>query len=59
MLGRDPESVGPFTESFITDRALIWDKMVAIFQGLDVWMYLKLSKKHNNGSMSYKIIYNN
>ena len=30
-LGSDPEYVGPFTDSFITDRALIWDKMFAIF----------------------------
>ena len=32
-LGSDPEAVGPFTDSFVTNRVLIWDKMVAIFQG--------------------------
>ena len=37
VLGTDPEEIGPFTNSFITDRAFIWDKMVAIFQGLDAW----------------------
>ena len=26
----DPKYVGPFTDLFITNRALIWDKMVAI-----------------------------
>ena len=43
-LGSDPENFGPFISSFITDRALIWYKMVAIFQGSDVWTYLKPSK---------------
>ena len=33
VLGTDPEAVGPFTDSFITDRVLIWDNIVAIFQG--------------------------
>ena len=31
VLGTDPEEIGPFTKSFITDKVLIWDKMVAIF----------------------------
>ena len=35
-LGSDPETVGPFADSFIIDRALIWDNMVAIFYGSDV-----------------------
>ena len=57
-LGSDPEAVGPFTNLFVTDRALIWDKMVVIFQGSDAWMYLKLAKKHCDGRMGYKLIYN-
>ena len=56
--GSDPEAVGPFTNSFITDRTLIWDNMVAIFQGSDAWTYLKPSKKHRDGRMGYKLIYN-
>ena len=32
-LGSDPEAVGPFTNTFIIDRALNWDNMFAIFQG--------------------------
>ena len=35
-LGSDPEVVGPFTDSFVTDRAMIWENMVPIFQGLDL-----------------------
>ena len=54
----NPESVGTFTDSFITDRALIWDKMVVIFQGLHVWKYLKPYKRHSDGRMGYKLIYN-
>ena len=33
VLGTDPEDIGPFTNSFISNRSLIWYKMVAIFQG--------------------------
>ena len=40
VLGNYPEDIGPFTDSFVADRALIWDKMVAIFQGSDAWTYL-------------------
>ena len=54
----DPESVVPFTNSLIAERALIWYKMVAVFQGSDAWTYLKLVKKHHDGSMDHKIIYN-
>ena len=34
-LGTDPEEIGPFSASFITNRERIWDNMVAIFQGSD------------------------
>ena len=57
VVGSDPEDIGPFTNSLITDRALIWDKMVAIFQGTDACTYLKPAKKHPDGMMGYKIIY--
>ena len=26
--GSDPEAIGPFSDSFITEKVLIWDKMV-------------------------------
>ena len=54
----DPEYVGPFTELFITDKAMIWYKMVSIFQVLDAWTYLKLYKTYFDGRMGYKLIYN-
>ena len=57
-LGSSPEAVGPFTDSFIIDRVLIWNKMVPISQRSDVWTYLKPSKKHSDGRMSLKLIYN-
>ena len=57
-LGSDPEVAVPFTDSFIADRALIWYKMVVIFQGSDAWTYLKSSKKHLDVRMGYKLIYN-
>ena len=47
----DPEDVGPLTDSFITDRSLIWYKMVKIFQGSDTWTYLKPAKKHRDERM--------
>ena len=58
VLGTDPEAVGPFIDSLITDRALIWENMVAIFQLLDKWKYLKPAKKHCDGRLGYMIIYN-
>ena len=45
MSGSDPKDVGPFTDSLITDRAMIWYKMVAIFQGSVAWTYLNSAKK--------------
>ena len=59
VLGTDPEEIVPFTNSFITDRALIWDKMVAIFQVSDKWTYLKPAKKHRDGRLVFRLIYNN
>ena len=56
--GSDFEAVGPFTKLFVTDRALFWDNMFAIFQGLDAWAYLKPSKKHCDVIMGYTLIYN-
>ena len=35
VYGSDPESVGPFTNSFILYRALIWGQTVSIFQVSD------------------------
>ena len=58
VLGTDPEEIGPFTESFVTNRAFIWDKMVAIFQGLGAWTYLKRDKKHCDGRLLFRFIYN-
>ena len=58
MLGTDLEAVRPFADSFITDRAMIWYNMVAIFQGLDAWTYLKPAKKHIDGRLGYKLMCN-
>ena len=58
VLGSDPEDVRQFTNLFITDRALIWNNMVAIFQGSDVWTYLKPDKNNRYGRMGYKLICN-
>ena len=59
MLGTDPKEIGPFTDSFITERLLIWDKTVAIFQGSDTWTYLNPYKNHRYGRLGFRIIYNN
>ena len=57
-LGSDPGVVGPFTDSLVTDRALIWNNMVTILKVLDVQTYLNPTKKHCDGIMGYKLIYN-
>ena len=58
VLGTDPKKIVPFTNSYITNRAFIWDKMVAIFQVLDAWTYLKPDKKYCDGRLGFSIIYN-
>ena len=58
VLGTDPEEIGTFADSFITNRALIWYKMVAILQGSDVWTYLKPANKHRDGRLGFRIVYN-
>ena len=58
MLVSDTEAVGPFTNSFITYRALIWDNMIAIFQVLDAWTYLNPSNKHRDRRLIYRLLYN-
>ena len=58
VLESDPEAIGPFTDSFITDRVLIWDKMIKIFHGSDAWTYQKPAKKNHDGILGYKIISN-
>ena len=58
VLGTDPEEIGPFTDSLITNIALIWDKMVAMFQGSDVWTCPNTAKNHRDGRLGFRIIYN-
>ena len=58
MLVADPKDTSTFTDSFITNRALFWDNMVAIFQVSDAWTYLKLDNKHRYGRLGFRIIYN-
>ena len=58
VLGTEPEEIGPFTNSFMTNRALIWYKMVAIFQVSDAWTYLNPSKNHCDGRLGFRLIYN-
>ena len=58
MVGSDPEAILPVTNFFITDRALIWYNIVAIFQGTYEWMYLNTAKRHRDVRMGYKLVYN-
>ena len=58
VIGTTPEEIGPFTDSFITDRALIWEKMVEIFQGSDKRTYLNPDKKHCDGILGFRLVYN-
>ena len=38
VIRTDPEDISLFTNFFITERALIWNNMVELFQGSDAWM---------------------
>ena len=57
VAGTDPEVVGPFNPSFITDRASVWDKMGSIFSGSPAWTHMKAAKKHRNGRLAERLIY--
>ena len=57
VIGTDPEDISPFANSFITDRALIWENVVAIFQGSDAWTYLNTLKKHRDVRLGLRLIY--
>ena len=57
-LETDPEEMGPFTHSFITNRAFICYRMVAIFQESDAWTYFNPANKHRDGSLGFRLIYN-
>lgn len=57
VLGTDPEEVGPFTDSFITDRATVWDKLTSIFQGSPAWTYMRGAKKHRDGRLAFRLIH--
>ena len=56
VFGSDPESVRTFTDSFITGRLLIWDKMFAIFQALDACTYMKPANNIFDRRMEYKLV---
>ena len=58
-LGSDREASEPFINLFVTDRALIWDKVVTIFQVSYACMYLNPAKKYCDVIMGYNLIYNN
>ena len=58
VLGTEPEEIVIFTDSLIINRSLIWNNMVAIFQGSDAWTYLNPAKKHCDGRLGFWIIYN-
>ena len=58
VLVTDLEWIVPFTASFITNIELIWDKMVAIFQGSDAWKYLKPANKNCYGRLGLGLSYN-
>ena len=56
VLGTDHEEIGPFTNSFITKRALIWDKIIESLQGSDACTYPKPANKYRVGRLGLRII---
>ena len=51
------ELVGPFSDSFVTDRAMAWEKISTIFQEHESWTYLKPARKTRNGRMAFRTVY--
>lgn len=51
------ESNGPFADSYITDRALAWDKLALLFHNHESWTYAKPARKQRNGCWAYKAVF--
>ena len=45
----------PFSDSFVTDRAMAWEKLSTIFQEHESWTYLKPARKTRSGRMAVQI----
>ncbi len=46
--GPDAETLGPFTSSFIVDRAVVWEKLAKILLTNDAFTVIKGAKKTRN-----------
>ena len=48
-----PEVVGPFADLYISYQAVVWDNWFAILQPTDALAYMKTTKKHRDGRMTF------
>ena len=56
-VGPDAETLGPFTPSFIVDRAAVWEKLAEILLTNDAFAVIKGAKKNQNGRRAYQLVY--
>jgi len=57
VVGPDAETTGPFTPSFIVDRAAVWEKLAEILLTDDAFTVIKAAKKTQNGRLAYQLLY--
>jgi hypothetical protein len=56
-VGPDGETLGPFSPSFIVDRAAVWEKLAEILLTNDAFTVIKGAKKTQNGHLAYQLLY--
>ena len=47
----------PFSDSFVTDMDVTWEKIPTFFQEHESWTYLKPVRKIRNGRMAFRAVY--
>ena len=58
VAGTDHKNLDSFTNSYMSDRKRVWEKLCAIFQQSEAWTYYKAGKKYRDGRISFQLIYN-
>ena len=58
-VGTDEQLVnnGSFVAPYMSDITMVWNKLVAIFQTSETWVYCKMEKKHRDGKIAFRGVY--
>ena len=56
-VGPDIEALGLFAQSFLVNRATVWEKLSEILLSHDAFMVIKAAKKSCNGRLTYQLLH--